>query len=357
MSSSRRRVHGGPLDDELAGLGIDPAAILDFSVSTNPYGPCPAVIECVRVAAIDRYPDPTSAAVRRALAPGLGCTPAELTLGNGAADLLWTLARALVRPGQAVVVVEPTFGELAAAAATIGARLCEWRAGERDGFAIDLDAIAARVTAERARLVYLCAPNTPTGAGVAAAEVAVWARALPQALVLLDQSFLSLSEAFADAGVAMPANVIRLRSLTKEHAIPGIRVGYAIAPPEIVALVEASRPAWTTSSLAQAAALASTSPPVARFVAESREKILADRARLERSLRALGVAPAPSTAGFLLVPWPRAGELRDRLLRRHQILVRDCASFGLPGHLRLAARPAADRERLCDALTEEMPRC
>lgn len=352
--SRAARVHGGPQDAELRALNIDPATLVDFSVNTNPYGPCPAMVDAIREAPIDRYPDPTGRAAREALARTLDVAPDELALGNGAAELLWTLARALVRPGTKVVMVEPTFCELRAAAAAAGAHIAEWRAAPEQGFAIDLDAVASRARTEEAELVYLCTPNTPTGAGLPAADVARWAEAHPRCVVVLDQSFLSLSERFADAEVAMPANVVRIRSLTKDHAIPGVRVGYLIGSRDLVARVEEQRPAWMTSAMAQAAAIAACGHEA--FVADSRRKLLADRDELAAELVRIGLPPVPSTAGFFLVRTSRASELRHRLLARHRILVRDCASFGLPDHIRLAARPSADRARLVRALAEEHTR-
>lgn len=351
---SAPRVHGGPQDAELRALGIDPATLVDFSVNTNPYGPCPALVEAIRTAPIDRYPDPTGRAAREALGSALDVAPDELALGNGAAELLWTLARALVRPGTKVLVVEPTFCELRAAATAAGAHVVEWRARSENDFAIDLDAVGARARAEDAALVYLCTPNTPTGTGVPAADIARWAAADPHRVVVLDQSFLSLSERFSDAAVAMPPNVVRVRSLTKDHAIPGVRVGYLIASRELVARVEDQRPAWMTSAMAQAAAIAACGQQA--FVDDSRRALLADRDALAGELSRLRLAPVPSTAGFFLVRVGDARELRHRLLARHRILVRDCASFGLPEYVRLAARPAADRARLVAALAEEHAR-
>ena len=348
------RVHGGPQDDELRALAIDPATLLDFSVNTNPYGPCPAMIEAVRSSHIDRYPDPTARGARDVMARAFDVSPDELALGNGAAELLWTLARALLRPGAKVLVVEPTFCEFRAAAVAAGAQIREWRAAADRGFALDLDAIASRARAEEAEVIYLCTPNTPTGAGLPAMDVARWAAAHPQCRLVLDQSFLSLSERFADAEVGMPSNVIRIRSLTKDHTIPGVRVGYLIASREIVARVEEQRPAWMTSAMAQAAAIVACQESA--FVDASRGKILDDRDQLASEIAKLGFATVPSTAGFFLVHTGRAHELRQQLLARHHILVRDCASFGLPEHIRLASRPAADRARLISALSEERVR-
>lgn len=348
------RVHGGPQDEELRALAIDPATLIDFSVNTNPYGPCPAMIEAVRSTRIDVYPDPTGRRAREAIARAIGVSADELVLGNGAAELLWTLARALIRPGAKVLMVEPTFCEFRAAAVAAGAQICEWRASAERDFALDLDAISSCVGTERPAVVYLCTPNTPTGAGLSAAEVARWAVTNPMRTLVLDQSFLSLSERYADAEVAMPSNVVRIRSLTKDHAIPGVRVGYLIAPRELVARVEEQRPAWMTSAMAQTAAVVACRERA--FVDESRKRILEDRDRLAAEIAALDYTAVPSSAGFFLVHVGQARELRQRLLVRHRILVRDCASFGLPEYVRLASRPAADQVRLIGALTEERAR-
>jgi len=354
-SQKSGRVHGGPHDDELRALGVDPARLLDFSVNTNPYGPCPGVVEAVRTAVIDCYPDPTGYAAREAMAPSLCAAPNEIALGNGAAELLWTLARALVPTGRAALIIEPTFCEFRAAAFAARARIVEWRAHESDGFAIDLESVARLVHAEGVGVVYLCAPNTPTGTGLPAGVIAAWAEANPRVLIVLDQSFLSLSEHFADAEVRMPPNIVRVRSLTKEHAIPGVRLGYLLASPDIVARLEENRPAWMTSAMAQAAAVAACRER--SFVEESRRKLLADRERLLSRIRSLDVDTFASSAGFFLVRVKGATELRRRLLAHHQILVRDCLSFGLPDFIRLAARPEPDAERLVAALKEELARC
>ena len=349
-------VHGGARDDELRALGVDPARLLDVSVNTNPYGPCPAVVAAVADARFDRYPDPTARATCEVIAAHLDVAADTVALGNGAADLLWTLARVLAPGGRPALLVEPTFGELRAALSAQRSQAVEWRATADAAFAIDLDAVGAAARAHQAGLIYLCTPNTPTGAAVPATDLATWAAAHPDVRVIVDQSFLSLSERAADATVAMPANVIRVRSLTKDHAIPGVRVGYLLAAPAVVAAVEAHRPAWTTGAHAQAAARAACSADADAFVADSRRRVLADRAALDDDLRRLGLAPVPSATCFALVAVADPAGLRRRLLVRHHVMIRDCASFGLPGYVRLAARPAGDRARLVAALEEELAR-
>lgn len=326
--------------------------VVDFSTCLNPYGPCPAVLGAVRSARIDRYPDPTARAARRALANVLDVDPDELVLGNGAADLLWTIARMLLRPGRTVVIVEPTFSEFRAAARATGARIVELRTHATEGFHVDLARVGVLLERTHADLLYLCGPNNPTGTGVPVGEIARLATDHPEIVLVLDQAFLSLSERFADLSVRLPSNVLCIRSLTKEHAIAGVRVGYLLCWREVAARVEASRPAWTTSAPAQAAALAACREQ--RFVEEIRGKLLADRDRLRAALDRRGLHPLPSVTPFFLIPVTNGTDFRHRLLVRHRILVRDCTSFGLPSFVRLSARPPEDVALLDAALAEEV---
>jgi histidinol-phosphate/aromatic aminotransferase/cobyric acid decarboxylase-like protein len=334
--------HGGLHDQELAQHGLTPAEIVDFSVNVNPYGPCDAVVHAIRTASLSRYPDPTGRATRAALAAALGRDRDEIALGHGAVELLWSLARLLVAPGERAAVVGPTFSEFGNAVRAHGGRVVEWRAAAADDFAIHADAIDALLAA-RPRALYLCNPNNPTGRALPAAEIAALAAAHPHVPIVLDQAFLSLSERHADADATYPANVVCVRSLTKDHALAGLRVGYLVADAALVARLEAARPPWTTSQLAQAAIVATLGPDALAFLARSRQRMLADRDALAV------LRPLPSVAPYVLLPAANATALRRRLLNRG-ILVRDCSSFGLPDHIRLAARPQADVDRLLTEL-------
>jgi histidinol-phosphate aminotransferase len=345
------RIHGGVAPEELAKAGVDDDLVVDFSSSVNPYGPCPAVVEAIRAAKVDRYPDATASALRRAIATAFDTAPDRVVVGNGAADLLWTLARVVVRPEMPVVVAEPTFAEFRAAAQFAGARVVEHRASPDAGFAIDLDAVGRLVSASGARVVYVCSPGTPTGSHVSVDRVADFARRRDDVTIVLDQAFLSLSEHAAEMRRPVPPNVVRVRSLTKDHALAGIRLGYLLAETKLAGRIEAARPPWTTSSVAQAAGLAALEND--DFVETSRAKLLADRDELTHGLAKLGLDPVPSSACFFVFPSRDAAALRARLLRK-RIVVRDCSSFGMPGFIRLAARPRADRERLLGALREEL---
>lgn len=351
MPPAEEAPHGGLCDRELSPLGLAREDILDFSVSLNPYGPCSEVAAAIRAAALREYPDPTGHAARAAIAQERGIALDRVVLGNGAAELLWGLANQLAPRGP-VLVVEPTFSELRRALERTGARVCEWRARAEDGYAIDLDAIGRRAEHLRASTIYLCNPNNPTGVALAASSVAAFAEARPGLRVVLDQAFLTLSTHHADAARALPENVILLRSLTKDHALAGVRVAYLVAPAPVAAALEAARPPWTTSTLAHAAIHAALR--MNRFIDDCRARMFADRDALAAALRALGLDPRPTTTIFFLVSVPDATALRRRMLEHHRILVRDCSSFGLPGQIRLCARGGADDARLLLALGREL---
>ncbi|MGD0677829.1 MAG: histidinol-phosphate transaminase [Polyangiaceae bacterium] len=346
-----RRAHGGLLDDELARLGIHPDEVLDVSVNVNPYGPCPAVVAAVRAARVDRYPDPTAQPAREAIARATDTDPRSIVVGNGAVDLLWTIVRALLPAGRVALVVEPAFSEFAAAVKAAGSRVVSWRALAEADFCVDLDRVGDVAAREKAEIVYVCTPANPTGVALEAASLAAFAAAHPALLFVVDESFGPLSERFDDQQHVMPDNVVRVRSMTKEHALPGVRVGYLVARRPIAACVEAARPPWTTSAFAQAAAIAALGERA--FVIESRMRALDDRRRLVARLRDIGYSPFRSSTLFFLVPVRDGASTRARLLARHRVLVRDCASFGLPGFVRICAQPPSREARLLEALRDE----
>ena len=339
------RVHGGVDARALRARGIDPSRVVDFSVNLNPYGPCPALLRAVREAPLDRYPDPHAHEAREAWAAALGRTPAQIAVGHGAASLFWAIARALLVAGDRVVIAEPTFSELRVAAAAMGARLVRPRS---KSLRLDPALLARDAEMHGARLLYLCAPNNPTGEYLRPTQVRALAERCPRTTIVLDQSFLALSDHADDARVALPDNVLAVRSLTKEFACPGLRIGVCVGTAELIARIEAMRPTWPTSAPALAAITASAGE--ARFVRDSWQRMRADRDALTVALTARGLSPLPSATGYQLVPLDgEASWLQERLLE-HGVLVRDCASFGLPRHVRLAALPEAAHTRLCAAL-------
>lgn len=337
-------------------LGLDPSRVVDFAVNVSPFGPHPDVIAAARGADLARYPERDGKSARQAIARALDASPDTIALGNGSAELLFSIAYALTPPGERCLVLAPTFGEARAAFEAARGDVIEHLTPLEAEH--DLDAVTRTLAEVLARssphVAYLCDPNNPSGRLLGAARVAALADASPQTTLILDQAFLSLSEGHASTRARLPDNVVVLRSLTKDHALPGLRIGYAIAHPELIARVERARPPWTTSAAAQAVVPVALAH--AAHVDEARRRLLELRRALERGLRELGLAPHPSSTPYVLVEVGDAEGVRARLLREHGVLVRSCVSFGLPRHIRVCARPLEDQARLLAALSNEHER-
>jgi L-threonine-O-3-phosphate decarboxylase len=349
-------VHGGPDHAELAAAGLDPAGVIDFSANVNPYGPPPGVTAAVRRAALDRYPDRECLALRRALAARLGVDAGWIVCGNGAAELIHLLARITLRAGDTVVVAGPTFGEYARAARLHGATVVEVDAAYPLGGDLCREPLLAAIAATRPRLVWLCSPNNPTGGAAGAADVAVLLDAVAAGggLLVADEAYadLQLDGAPADLRplLAGPAgdSLVLLRSLTKGYALAGLRLGYVVARPLLVAALRRVRPPWNVSAPAQAAGVAALAGD--EYLVHSRARLAATKRRLAAALARAGYAATIGRANWLLVEVGDAAAVRRRLLGE-ALLVRDCASFGLPGHIRVAVRRPAECRRLVAALS------
>ena len=350
--------HGGLVAAELDALGIHPGDVLDVSVNVNPYGPCPAVRDTIARAALERYPDPSAAPARRSAARWLGVPDERVVLGNGAVDILWLLARTALGRGDVVMTVEPTFSEMREAARCVGARVEAHHTDPQRDFALDPAALDASIAEHRPRVVYACMPSNPAGRWTPPSVFVDLAERHPETLFVVDLSFLSLSTHATETPWRGSAKIVWLRSLTKDHALAGLRVGCAVAPAEVVERLEAARPPWSVNAFAQEAITAIASPGADDFVATARARLLADRLALEEGLRMLAVRTIPSETVFLLADLGArsAASVRTAMLRDHRVLVRDGSSFGLPHHIRLAARPAEDTKRLLAALASVLGR-
>lgn len=349
-------VHGGPDYAELAALGLSPDEVIDFSANANPYGPSPQVRAALAGVPLDHYPDAQAIALRERLAQVHGLTPDHIIAGNGTAELIWLLGMAYLQRGDPVVIIGPTFGEYRAAAGLMGARVAEYRAPAAADFHPDIAAIEAIIERQQPRLTFLCNPNNPTGVYLTREAVEALAAACGEGLLVVDEAYRAFvagpwpSESLVERGLGLsPAesNVVLLRSMTKDHALAGLRLGYALASPEVVATLKKVQPSWSVNAAAQAAGLAALSDE--DHLRETVPKIAEAKAYLVEELTRLGLRVVPSATNFLLVEVDDGRSLRRRLLSRG-LMVRDCTSFGLPEYVRIAARRMEECRKLIETL-------
>jgi len=342
-------VHGSVSPGELQGLGLCPKDVLDFSANINPYGPSPAVRPAMMGVPLASYPDQDCLELTAALAESVGVVPHRILPGNGASELIWLAALAFVRPGSRILVIGPTFCEYARAAGLLGGCVTNWRSQEETDFVPELVEIADHLEALRPHLVFLCNPNNPTGAVLPPKAVAVWARQHPRTLFVVDEAYLPFAKGLGSALAYPGENVLVLRSMTKDFGLAGLRLGYAVGDERMIGQLRRVQPPWSVNAMAQAAGVAALrdSPHQQRTL----ELIARAKQDLAEGLARLGLEPVPSATHFFLVRVGDGATFRGTLLRRG-VVVRDCTSFGLPSHVRIAARRPEENERLLAVIRE-----
>jgi histidinol-phosphate aminotransferase len=240
----------------------------------------------------------------------------------------------------------------------MGATVTEYRAPTAADFQPDVPAIEALIGRQRPRLTFLCNPNNPTGVYLAWEAVEALAAACGEGLLVVDEAYRAFvagpwpSEPLIERGPGLSpveGNVVLLRSMTKDHALAGLRLGYALALPKVVATLKKVQPSWTVNAAAQVAGLAALSDE--NHLRQSLPQIAAAKAYLVEELTRLGLRVVPSAANFLLLEVGDGRDLRRKLLS-HGLMVRDCTSFGLPEYVRIAARRMEECRRLVKILRQ-----
>ena len=332
--------------------GGAPRGWLEFSASLNPCGTPAAVREAVARAGYGTYADLDTRDAERHLAEDAGVAAASVLLTAGATEALRLAFRAFGAASGRAALLGPTYGEYARLAELHGLATVEVRA-HAPGFAPPVESFVGALARDRPSLAVVCDPNNPTGRRLAAAELRAICDALPPgAILVIDQSFAPFAEEPLDAAeLTRRPNVLLVRSLTKLLAAPGLRAGYVIGPPELVAALASLRDPWSPGAHAIAAARAASW----RIDPAQRSALAAWRSRLVCALDGLGLSTVPSDAPFVLVHAGPRAEMVVRSLAAERIAVRWCASFGLTEHMRLAVRPPEEQDALLRALARTRP--
>lgn len=321
FSRERGRVHGGP--DALG------AAAIDFSTNSNACGPCPPALAALQAAPATHYPDPAYAELRERLAAWHRVPARRILLAASASEFIFRLTAWVVQQGgRRVWLPAHAYGDY-----TEAARAWQLRRVAQPG---------------QAQLLWACDPSSPLGQ----ADPETQALGIGDAVCVLDRAYepLRLSGALA-LPLARLNRVWQLWSPNKALGLTGVRGAYAVAPQDADDAVQAMEqlcPSWPLGAHAVALLEAWVSPGVQAWLADSLVTLRAWKARQLALCEALGWACAPSDANFHLAR-PAAGEPTAALLaflRERDIKLRDTASFGLPGQMRLAVLPPPSQDAL-----------
>ncbi|HEY7138798.1 MAG TPA: histidinol-phosphate transaminase [Methylomirabilota bacterium] len=339
---------GKPIEELERELGIPHA--LKLASNENPVAPPPAVLDAVRqaLAGLNRYPDGSGYYLRQALAKKHGVSPESIVLGNGSNELIELLARAFVRHGEEVVIPHPSFVVYPSIVQAVGGtRVVVPLKDDR----IDLPKMRRAITA-LTKMVFVANPNNPTGTIVTAQEVEKFLDKVPEhVIVVFDEAYYDFAAApdFPDslAHLRQGKRVVVLRTFSKMASLAGLRVGYAVADPDCIALVNRIRQPFNVNTLAQVAALAALGDEA--HVQRSAETVREGARGLMAALDALGVRHVPTRANFILAEFDDAARVYEGLLKLG-VIVRPMTSFGLERALRITVGTKEENARLIETL-------
>ncbi|MBV8064579.1 MAG: histidinol-phosphate transaminase [Actinobacteria bacterium] len=341
---------GKPIEEVQRELGLE--RVVKLASNEGPFPPFPSALDAIDRSARDlnRYPDGGVYALRAALAERHGVAFEDVVVGSGADGVIDLLSQAALEPGDEIVCGWPSFPSYVLDALKVGAEPV--RVPLRD-HTYDLDAMLERV-GPRTKLVYVCHPNNPTGTGNPRDELIAFVDALPgHVLAIVDQAYFEYVDdpGYADAVEELfkqGRRVVVLRTFSKIYGLAGLRVGYGIAPADVVTATSKVRRAFDVSATAQAAALASLGDEAE--LARRRAVNATGREALEASLREHGLEPAgPALGNFLYVDVGDGAAMFDRLLRLG-VIVRPLAGFGAPGAIRVTVGSPEENAFFVDAL-------
>ena len=348
-------VPGKPVEEVEQDLKIH---AVKLASNENPLGPSPKAMAAARQALGEAnwYPDGGSKRLREVLAARYGVRAEEIFVGLGSSEIIDLASRVLLRPGLTGITSEGSFALFAIAIRASGGKLVQT---PMRNYTFDLDAMAAAVTPET-RVIYIANPNNPTGTAFGAAEFDVFMKKVPgDVLVVLDEAYTEYAER-RDLPKAMKIfkeynNLLTLKTFSKVYGLAGLRIGYGIGHPTLVAEMNKLRTPFNVTSVGQAAALAALDD--LEHVRRSVEMNHTERTRLFRELQRVGLQPVASETNFLFVPLAGmdAKGMCDQLLQAG-VIVRPLAWMGFPEAIRISVGNPEENSKLLAAMAKVMAR-
>lgn len=331
---------GRPIAEVAREFGLDEASIVKLASNENPFGVPESAVKAMQAAAAElgRYPDANAFDLKEALARRYDVPASWLTLGNGSNDLLEIAAHAFVSAGQSVVYAQYSFAVYALATQGVGARAIVVPAVD---YGHDLDAMLAAIV-EDTRLIFIANPNNPTGTFIPASKIAAFLDKVPaNVIVMLDEAyneFLQPEDQFESANwVRTYPNLVVSRTFSKAYGLAGLRVGFAIAQPEVTDLMNRIRQPFNVNSMAQAAAIAALNDTA--FLEKGALNNAAGYRQFTEAFDQLGLEYVPSHGNFVLVKVgddDQAGARVNLALLKQGVIVRPVGAYGLPQWLRIS---------------------
>lgn len=341
---------GRPIEEVARELGLAADGIIKLASNENPLGPSRLALAAMRkaLAQVNLYPDGNTFYLKQKLAAMLGVTPTHLILGNGSNEIIEFIGHALIAPGAEVVVSQYCFAVYPIVTALFGGKLVVVPA---KAYGHDLDAMLAAIT-PNTRVVFVANPNNPTGTVARREDLARFVNAVPENVLLaLDEAYVEFLEEPLDLlpeiQSSRKANLLLMRTFSKIYGLAGLRLGYGVGHPELIADFEKVRQPFNINAIAQAGALAALDDTAH---AEKTRRINSRGLRFyARAFRKLGLEFIRSSANFILV---RVGD-GQRVFNEMQklgVIVRPMGGYQLPEWVRISIGTPKQNQRCLEAL-------
>jgi histidinol-phosphate aminotransferase len=341
---------GKPISELAREMGLDERGIVKLASNENPLGMSALARDaaCRALADTSRYPDGNGFELKAALSARYGVRPQQLVLGNGSNDVLELAARAFLSPASSAVFAQHAFAVYPLATKAVGARGIEVPARE---FGHDLDAMLAAIQPDT-RVVFIANPNNPTGSFVPGPQLRAFLARVPESvLVVLDEAYseyLSPEQRYDSlAWLDGFPNLLISRTFSKAYGLAGLRVGFGIADPQVIDLMNRVRQPFNVNNVALAAAAAALRDD--EFIAKTVKLNARGMAQVLEAFAALRVDWIPSAGNFVSFRIDNAAAVNASLLRAG-VIVRPIAGYGMPDWLRVSIGLPEENMRFIEAL-------
>ncbi|MBC8014668.1 MAG: threonine-phosphate decarboxylase [Sporomusaceae bacterium] len=358
MNGNNAAEHGGNLYAAMRQAGGNISEILDFSANINPLGLSENIRKTLHtsIESIIHYPDVDGYALKQAISQYYRVSAEQITLGNGAVELMYILCH-MLKPKR-ILVTAPAFSEYEAAARASGATIEYVYLCPEKEFTIDIQAMIRQLA--HIDIVFICNPNNPTGTLLLSIQIEklLAAAQAQNTYVVVDESFIDFlpnDDAYTCRQLLDKyTNLIIFHSLTKFYAIPGLRLGFALASRPLTTLLHSGKDPWNVNTLAQNAGVTALSDHTYQHLSkELVEKVKMD---LYHHLREIpGLKPYLPSVNFILInikDTGKTGEELQQAMVRHHILIRSCSNYpGLSSeYIRIAVKRPEQNSILIDTL-------
>jgi len=344
-------VPGKPLEELEREYGIKKS--IKLASNENPLGPSPMAVEAIQSALekLNRYPDGSGYNLINRIADKLKVSPGNIILGNGSDEIISMLTHTLLKPGDEVILPQPSFLIYDIMVRCAGATCVNV---PLNSLSIDLEEIKKRVTS-KTKMVFLCNPNNPTGTIILKKEFERFLESIPpEIIVVVDEAYIEfVREQDCACGIEYINStrlLVVLRTFSKAYGLAGLRIGYGVMSEEITGIINRIRLPFNTNSLAQVGAVAALDDE--KFFKKTQKLIHEGLDFMYSALDRLGIKYFPTQANFFLIDVERdADEVFEKMLA-HGVIVRSMTSYGYPHYIRVNAGLREENAGFIKALDE-----